>query len=353
MNGTIKRTPRDTPFVQIDKRPLEDKALSWKAKGILAYLLSKPDNWQIIINDLIARSKDGRDSTLSGIAELTTAGYIHRSLKRESGMFAGYEYEVFEVPVKDETEKTTPPETAFPETVYPETENPLPNNIYSNKNESREKAPSKIEDKLSQLSKMYKPRMSAYDMVDAKEKLELYLSEDTNLEWVRQTARTKKTPEAIRAYVLTFVQKSYTTQYIKHMQSFPELIARFSQWLSSEREEVAAKVAKNDIQDRKNDFLNHLKEKGDENWQKFEACDVKLFKEKISAIISKYPALLKMEQPDTDDWIRLAYSFDLKAATRKLLEDVIEKIANESWRQNYKKLLDSIKKTTLEYGKEK
>lgn len=362
MNGKIKRTPRDTPFVQIDKRVFEDKTLSWKAKGILAYLLSKPDDWQIIINDLIARSKDGRGSTLSGITELMAAGYIHRSTKREFGKFAGSDYEVFEVPVMNKipsevneiTHKDDSPQTGFPLTVFPETENPLPTNIYSTNIDSREKATSnsKIEDKFSQLSKMYKPRMSAYDMVDAKEKLELYLSEDTNIEWVRQTARTKKTPEEIRAYVLTFVQKSYTTSYIKHIQAFPELIARFSKWLASEREESGLKVAKSSLQDRKNDFIAVLKEKGDDKAQKFEACDIEAFKKKIEGIIGKYPALQKMEQLETDEWVKLCFAFDLKAASRKLLEEVLVKIANESWRQNYKKLFDSIKKTAAEYGKE-
>jgi hypothetical protein len=31
------------PYAQIDKTPLLDTRLSWKARGILAYLLTKPD----------------------------------------------------------------------------------------------------------------------------------------------------------------------------------------------------------------------------------------------------------------------------------------------------------------------
>ena len=49
---------KDNPYVMIDKRPLENPSLSWKAKGVLAYLLSRPDDWEIILGDLIKRSTD-------------------------------------------------------------------------------------------------------------------------------------------------------------------------------------------------------------------------------------------------------------------------------------------------------
>lgn len=37
----VRINKRDNPYVQIDHRVLEDTRLSWKAKGLLAYLLSK------------------------------------------------------------------------------------------------------------------------------------------------------------------------------------------------------------------------------------------------------------------------------------------------------------------------
>jgi len=38
----IVRTPNRDRFTIIDKRALEDDRLSWRARGLLAYLLSKP-----------------------------------------------------------------------------------------------------------------------------------------------------------------------------------------------------------------------------------------------------------------------------------------------------------------------
>lgn len=90
---------RNNPYVMIRKEPLKDNKLSWKAKGILSYLLSLPDDWQIYETELVKHSTDGRDSLKSGISELLEAGYIERIEKRnEKGHFKGYNYTVFEIP---------------------------------------------------------------------------------------------------------------------------------------------------------------------------------------------------------------------------------------------------------------
>jgi DnaD/phage-associated family protein len=100
----VRVTKRDNPFVQIDKRVFEDPELSWKAKGIMGYLLSKPDNWKTYIADLEKRSKDGRDSVRAGIKELEQRGYLVKvQLRDENGKFKGWEYEVREIPEQTES----------------------------------------------------------------------------------------------------------------------------------------------------------------------------------------------------------------------------------------------------------
>jgi hypothetical protein len=87
------------PYVVMDKHFIEDKRLSNKAKGIMSYVLSKPDNWQIRISDIVNNSKDGKEAVASGLNELEKTGYIHRKLKRsENGRFQEYETTVYEVP---------------------------------------------------------------------------------------------------------------------------------------------------------------------------------------------------------------------------------------------------------------
>lgn len=89
---------KDNPYVMINKGILNDENLSWKAKGILSYLLSLPDDWQIYEEELAQHSKDGIDSLNSGIKELIEYGYIERKRMRDkNGRLGAYEYCVYEV----------------------------------------------------------------------------------------------------------------------------------------------------------------------------------------------------------------------------------------------------------------
>lgn len=97
MAGKILRTKKENNFVQIDKRILNDRELSWQAKGLHTYLMSLPDNWVVNVSDLKNRSTNGRDSTGAIINELITSGYVTRQLlQSESGKFEGYDYTIFE-----------------------------------------------------------------------------------------------------------------------------------------------------------------------------------------------------------------------------------------------------------------
>jgi len=53
-----------------------DPRLSWKAKGILAYMLTRPREWTLRRSDIINRATDGRESVTRGIKELRDAGYV-------------------------------------------------------------------------------------------------------------------------------------------------------------------------------------------------------------------------------------------------------------------------------------
>jgi hypothetical protein len=71
----IRNRKKDNPFVQINNTVLEDKRISWKAKGILAYLLSKPDDWYIRMEDIINHAPEGRDAVRVAMQELKKFGY--------------------------------------------------------------------------------------------------------------------------------------------------------------------------------------------------------------------------------------------------------------------------------------
>lgn len=112
---------KDNPYVVLNKTCLEDVKLSWQAKGLHSYLISKPDHWKIYVNDLCKRSKNGRDATANILKELIENGYVTRKPCRDSNtnkMLGGYDYEVYEIPLEHPQElksrKTDFPETGFP-----------------------------------------------------------------------------------------------------------------------------------------------------------------------------------------------------------------------------------------------
>ncbi len=90
---------RESPYVQIDKRPLEDPRISWRAKGILAYLLSKPDGWSVRMENVLKHGTEGRDAVASAMKELQSAGYAWIATSRNpDGSLAGKTWIISEEP---------------------------------------------------------------------------------------------------------------------------------------------------------------------------------------------------------------------------------------------------------------
>lgn len=66
------------PFTQVANEVLNDKKLSLKAKGLYAYLFSKPDGWDFSSIRIKEDHIDGRKSVLSGLKELEKFGVLDR-----------------------------------------------------------------------------------------------------------------------------------------------------------------------------------------------------------------------------------------------------------------------------------
>lgn len=95
----IKVRKRENPFVQIDSSIFKDTNLSWKAKGVLAYLLSKPADWEIRVTDIINQSTDGRDSVYAALRELRQHGYLIKApIRNEEGKIKEWIEELYEIP---------------------------------------------------------------------------------------------------------------------------------------------------------------------------------------------------------------------------------------------------------------
>jgi hypothetical protein len=99
----IGRKRKKNGFTQISNLLFEDSNLSWKAKGILCYLLSRPNNWKINKTDLENRAAEGRESVHNGIKELKKLGYLHIYPNRlENGQIDGWIWEYDDIPFTPE-----------------------------------------------------------------------------------------------------------------------------------------------------------------------------------------------------------------------------------------------------------
>ena len=93
---SVERHNRD--FLMIDNSAVQDPNLSLKATGLLSLLISYPRDWKISLSHLCGAKVDGRDSILSGLAELSQAGYLLYLRWRDSGGLWASRYIVFETP---------------------------------------------------------------------------------------------------------------------------------------------------------------------------------------------------------------------------------------------------------------
>lgn len=113
----------------------QDNRLTFQARGMLAYLLSKPDTWEIQPAELQAAGRCGRDRVHKILSELEEYGYLTKEQPRieegdDKGRFAANVYTLRESP-----------STENPLTVNPSTENPVHIEVLESR-ESTERAES-------------------------------------------------------------------------------------------------------------------------------------------------------------------------------------------------------------------
>lgn len=147
----IIRGRRSRNFTVLDNALLGDMSISWAAKGVLVYLLSKPDDWAVRPEQLIRAGQSGKHAIYRILGELDAAGYARKARARTgSGQFQGYDWMIYDYPYteiqdmaerqargaeKDQQEQDVAPyaenqdtgsEAPYPDFPYPD--NPYPEN---------------------------------------------------------------------------------------------------------------------------------------------------------------------------------------------------------------------------------
>ncbi len=102
----IHRSRPESGYVQIPNDTLRDPRLSYLARGVLAEILSRPDDWSTNADQTSGRARrergkagEGRDTLRRVYAELEAGGYLHRRLGRTSGGQLATRIHVFDAPV--------------------------------------------------------------------------------------------------------------------------------------------------------------------------------------------------------------------------------------------------------------
>jgi hypothetical protein len=78
---TIFRTPREQYYTSVSNELAQDRMISFEARGLMLYLLSKPLDWKVQIKDL--QQMCGRDRVYRILKELQKSGYILYEVERD------------------------------------------------------------------------------------------------------------------------------------------------------------------------------------------------------------------------------------------------------------------------------
>ena len=95
---SVFRINKTNKYTVMSNFHLQDKNLSYKAKGLLSYMLSLPEDWDYSINGLVAVSKEGTTAIRNILTELKENGYlIIEKNQNDKGQY-DYEYQIYEIP---------------------------------------------------------------------------------------------------------------------------------------------------------------------------------------------------------------------------------------------------------------
>lgn len=95
---SVFRVEKNKNYTVMANYHLRDKELSFKAKGLLSYMLSLPEDWDYSLNGLASVGKEGIKAIKNIISELKGHGYLKiNKIRKENGQYQ-YEYLIREIP---------------------------------------------------------------------------------------------------------------------------------------------------------------------------------------------------------------------------------------------------------------
>jgi len=98
----INRSKGEDNYFVLSRKLAQDSKLTWEARGVLMYLLSKPPGWIVRKQDLINQSKSGSSVIERIFKELVSLHYMYRKRVRNSkGHIVDWVTYIFDSPEPD------------------------------------------------------------------------------------------------------------------------------------------------------------------------------------------------------------------------------------------------------------
>ena len=95
----VFRIEKTRDYTVMSNHHLRNTDLSLKAKGLLSFMLSLPEDWDYTMKGLARICKDGIDSISGGIQKLEAHGYLIRErIRNENRQLGSIEYTILEQP---------------------------------------------------------------------------------------------------------------------------------------------------------------------------------------------------------------------------------------------------------------
>ncbi len=95
----IKRARRTHGYTTVNNAGALDPSLSWEAAGVLFYLLTRPDDWEVMVSQLTKFRAGGRDRMQRIMGELRAAGFAKLTYERDGrGRIVSTYYSIADAP---------------------------------------------------------------------------------------------------------------------------------------------------------------------------------------------------------------------------------------------------------------
>lgn len=136
----------DDHYAQIPNSWLRDARLSFKARGVLALIMSHRQGWTLSISALASQNREGKDAIRSAVQELEKFGYIRRE-QENTGRFGESVWITQDPSATDRAENPT--------TENPTTENPTPKNTITKEEQVKENNHAHVEELFTEFWNAY------------------------------------------------------------------------------------------------------------------------------------------------------------------------------------------------------